>query len=68
MEEKLDKALEYAEATNKIEKLDMTKEELQGIKDAIIDQKSDESFLYNLVKKINESDKENKNGKTKWTV
>lgn len=58
MEKKVDKALEYANATNKIENNEMSKEELKEIKQALEENK--ESFLYRLVERLQE-----KNGKTK---
>ena len=58
MEKKVDKAVEYANATNKIEDLEMSKEELKEIKKALEENK--ESFLYRLVERLKE-----KNGKTK---
>lgn len=58
MEKKVDKALEYANATNKIENNEMSKEELKEIKQALEENK--ESFLYRLVERLKE-----KNGKTK---
>ena len=58
MEKKVDKAVEYANATNKIENLEMSKEELKEIKQALEENK--ESFLYRLVERLKE-----KNCKTK---
>lgn len=58
MEKKVEKALEYANATNKIENNEMSKEELKEIKQALEENK--ESFLYRLVERLQE-----KNGKTK---
>ena len=58
MEKKVDKAVEYANATNKIEDLEMSKEEIKEIKKALEENK--ESFLYRLVERLKE-----KNGKTK---
>ena len=59
MKKKVEKALEYANATNKIENNEMSKEELKEIKQALEENK--ESFLYRLVERLQE-----KNGKTKW--
>lgn len=58
MEKKVDKAVEYANATNKIEDLEMSKEELKEIKKALEENK--ESFLYRLIERLKET-----NGKTK---
>lgn len=66
MDDKLDKAIEYAKATNSIEDLDMSKQELEDIKSAILGEKTDESYLYSIVKKINtKDDRKKENGKIK---
>lgn len=51
-EEKVNEAIKYANATNKIEYMDMTKEELTELKDAILKDSDNKSFLYNLVNKL----------------
>ncbi len=51
-EEKVNEAIKYANATNKIEDMDMTKEELTELKDAILKDSDNKSFLYNLVNKL----------------
>ncbi len=48
----IDEALKYADASNKIEDLSSTKDELESIKAAILSGSRDESFLFNVVKKI----------------
>lgn len=50
--EKVNEAIKYANATNKIEDMDMTKEELTELKDAILKDSDNKSFLYNLVNKL----------------
>lgn len=60
-EEKISKALKYAEATSKIEDLHLEIEELSKIKTAIVTGKSSSSFLKSIVEKTGEM----KNGKTK---
>lgn len=61
--EEIEKALDYAEATSKIEDIDFTKEELLLIENAIKAGKANESFLFSLVKRVQED--EEKYGKTK---
>lgn len=51
-EVKVNEAIKYANATNKIEDMDMTKEELTELKDAILKDSDNKSFLYNLVNKL----------------
>ncbi len=51
-EEKVNEAIKYANATNKIEDMDMTKEELTELKDVILKDSDNKSFLYNLVNKL----------------
>ncbi len=51
-EKKVDDALEYAVSSNKIEDLNITKEELEHIKKEILSGNGDDSFLYSVVKKI----------------
>lgn len=50
-EEKVNEAIKYANATNKIEDMNMTTEELNEIKNAILKDSNNKSFLYNLVTK-----------------
>lgn len=59
-EKKLDEAILYAAATNKIEELDLTDEELDVIKNALKDEKSILKLVHDMLKKIGE-----KNGKTR---
>lgn len=61
-EKKVDDALEYAASSNKIEDLNVTKEELEYIKKEILSGNDNDSFLYSVVKKIMEED-EKKDGK-----
>ena len=51
-EKKVDDALEYAVSSNKIEDLNITKEELKHKKKEILSGNGDDSFLYSVVKKI----------------
>lgn len=61
MSKKIEKAIKYAESTNKIEDLDLAREELEKIKKAILENKSQKSFLNSIVDGI----KEKQNGKIK---
>lgn len=63
-EQKVDEAIKYANATNKIEDMNMTKEELNTIKNALLDDKGNNSFLYNIVNKIRNKE-EKSNGKNR---
>ena len=59
MDKTLEEAIKYADATSKIEDLNMTKEELKEIKKAI--KQENEEFKEDVIKII----KEDKNGQTK---
>lgn len=63
----IDDALKYADASNKIENLSSTKDELKSIKEAILSGSRDESFLFNVVRKVmqDEEYKEVKNDKAR---
>ena len=59
MDKTLEEAIKYADATSKIEDLNMTKEELKEIKKEI--KQENEEFKEDVIKII----KEDKNGQTK---
>lgn len=59
MDKTLEEAIKYADATSKIEDLNMTKEELKEIKKAI--KQENEEFKKDVIKII----KDDKNGKIK---
>ena len=59
--DKIEEAVKYAATTNKIENQNLDKNELQIIKEAIMESKSDKSFLQSVVKITEEV----RNGKTK---
>ena len=48
----IDEALKYANASNRIESMESTKEELKFIKDAILKGSTDDSFIYALVRRV----------------
>ncbi len=51
MEEKIQEAVEYANSSSKLEDLQLSNEELMKIINDIKEGKSDDSFLYAIVKK-----------------
>ena len=61
-DKKIDDAIKYASSTNKIEDMNLSKNELEEVKKAIIDNKNSDKFVSEIVKKIDKSDK---NGKIK---
>ena len=73
-ERRVNDALEYAVSSNRIEDLNITKDELERIKKEILSGNGDDSFLYSVVKKIMKyngelTEDEKKDGKIrKWTV
>lgn len=65
-EEKINKALENANSSVSIEDMKNESSDLKIIKQALEQSKSNESFLFSLVKKFkHEKVKENKDGETK---
>jgi len=67
MEEKTESALKYAIDSNKIEDLEVTQEEKQKITEMLKRNASDESFMYSIVKELEEQKQEESeaNGKTR---
>lgn len=63
-EERINEALKYADATNKIENKNMTKEELKNLKEELLKNDENTSFLYNLVARLKKRDVE-VNGKNR---
>lgn len=60
-EKKLEEALNYAKSSNKIEDLKLEKEELEEIKQAIVNCDKKEDFVSNVISSI----KRDEDGKTK---
>ena len=51
-ERRVNDALEYAVSSNRIEDLNITKDELERIKKEILSGNGNDSFLYSVVKKV----------------
>ena len=62
MDEKMvDEALKYASASNEIENMYLTDEEFNEVKEAVLNNRSDKSFLYEIYMKVGEK----RNGQNK---
>lgn len=62
MNEKIiDEALKYANASNEIENMYLTDEEFNEVREAVLNNRSSKSFLYELYMKVSEK----KNGQNK---
>ncbi|MBR3049450.1 MAG: hypothetical protein IKG58_02710 [Bacilli bacterium] len=57
MNKKIKEAVKSADSSNKIEENPLKKEEFKEIVEYIKNNKSDESFLYSLIQKIKEEEK-----------
>lgn len=69
-EKKINEAIRYAEMTNKIEDLNLSNEEKEQIKNALLNDKKDDSFLFSIVREVNEEKelKGDKDGKAKRNI
>ena len=53
----IEKAVDYAASTSKIEDMNLSKKELEELKKAIIEQKDTKVFVDDIVKKVEKDDK-----------